>query len=1056
MARERGKPPGRPLDRPQWIDWIAQHGDMGARVAAYDWASTPLGPMEEWPTTLRTSVMLCVGSLFPMSVRWGEELTLIYNDGCREVYGAERYERGLGRPTAEVWPDLSDVVTERIASSMRHGRAYFAVDRLVPMNRKVPLEETYFTFSYTPIVDDDATVRGVYSTFIETTREVLATRRLRTMASLGRDLGGSRTESELAKIAMRELADNRADHPAGALYRAPADGQDAGIPLAAFGEPLPEAQVAALVRACLAEGRPQHADVAPAAGSHVAGLHAHGIWDPDCEGPTHVLVVAHHASRPWDEPFEAYVTLLATTLGGALVRQAELRAERLRAARASALGQAKSAFLAGISHELRTPLALVAAPLRDALERGGAGSRRSLELAEANVARLSHMVDSMLDFSRLEAGRIAPRLELTDVGLLIRGLAASFEPAFKRGGLGFACEASGLSRAALADRDILERIVSNLLSNALKFTPAGSVRLALSEESGGYRIDVTDTGLGIDPKDHQRIFAGFERLPPKPGARASVGAGIGLAMVRQLAGVLGGTVALASEPGQGSTFSVHLPFEPPTHPDAPGQSLIPRPVETFVAEIDSWTPPVQTPARATASGPRLLIVEDDAQLASFLAESLSNTYRVSIAPDGGAALALMREECPDIVLSDLTMPGTDGLGLLDGIRDDPALRDVPVLLLSSRVGIEHATSALGHGADDYVTKPFTMADLRARLEANLARVRERSLDAAWRRAVMSGISDGVIVFDAEGEVLEVNRAFTELLGYSLADGPFRAPYPWWPTPAEDADAAAAIAKGHEAALAGEYASGEFLFYDRDRNPVWVWSAVARVLHEQTGMSASVRTVRDIRREKAAQERRATAARVSADFGTLDDLAALLSAAEYGFELLFFGVSTIQLSVPGRPDVWFSSGRAHGADELPPEIAAGLGGSPNADATSLRPGILLVPQTTTHTCRAWIQFPRPRRIGVDEMMVADLLAQSFGVAVDRVIVSERAADREANLQQAVESHRLIGQAIGILVERHRILPTEAFDLLKAASQQRNLKLRDIAARVIETGAEPSEA
>lgn len=1056
MARDRGEPAGGPLSRPAWIGWIAQQGEMGARVAAYDWASTPLGPIEDWSTTLRTSAMLCVGSLFPMSVRWGPELTLIYNDACREVYGAERYERGLGRPTVEVWADVSDVVTERIASSLRHGRAYFAVDRLVPMNRRVPLEETYFTFSYTPIVDDDATVRGVYSTFIETTREVLAARRLRTLASLGRDLGACRTESELAKVAVRGLADNRADHPAGALYRAPDPGQDAGAPLASFGEALPAAQVTALVRACLAEGRPQHSDVAPDAGLHVAGLHAHGIWDPDGDAATHVLVLAHHASRPWDEAYETYVSLLATTLGSALLSQAELRAERMRAARASALGQAKSAFLAGISHELRTPLALIAAPLRDAIERTAEPEqRRALEMAEANVTRLSHMVDSMLDFSRLEAGRLVPQITPTDVALLIRGLAASFAPAFERGGLEFVCEACDLSRPALADRDIVERIVSNLLSNALKFTATGSVRLVLAEESRGYRIDVTDTGLGIDPKDHQRVFAGFARLPPKPGARASIGAGIGLAMVRQLAGVLGGSVTLASKLGEGSTFSVHLPFEPPAYPDAPGQSLIPRPVSTFVAEVDSWTPPV-APSRAPANGPRLLVVEDDPQLAGFLADSLSDTYRVETAPDGTAALAAMRRDCPDIVLSDLTMPGVDGLGLLDGIRDDPALRDVPVLLLSSRVGIEHSASALGRGADDYVTKPFTMADLRARLEANLARVRERSLDNAWRRAVMSGISDGVLVFDAEGEVLEINRAFTDLLGYSMADGPIRAPYPWWPTPEEDAEAADAIRRSHEAALAGEYVSGEFLFYDRDRNPVWVWTTGARVLHEQTGLSASVRTVRDIRREKAAQERRATAARVSADFGALDDLATLLSAAEYGFELLFFGISTIRLSVPGRPDVWFSSGRARAAEELPPEVATGLAGSPSPDTTSLRPGILLVPQTTTHASRAWIQFPRPRRIGVDEMIVADLLAQSFGVAVDRVIVSERAADREANLQQAVESHRLIGQAIGILVERHRILPNEAFDLLKAASQKRNLKLRDIAARVIETGAEPSEA
>lgn len=337
-------------------------------------------------------------------------------------------------------------------------------------------------------------------------------------------------------------------------------------------------------------------------------------------------------------------------------------------------------------------------------------------------------------------------------------------------------------------------------------------------------------------------------------------------------------------------------------------------------------------------------------------------------------------------------------------------------------------------------------------DAPVASVDSLPSEVEWLRAMMAAIRDGLVVFDAEGLVLELNQAFTDLLGYSLADGPIRPPYPWWPTEAEDPAALAEIRQGYAAAQAGQEVAGEFRFYRRDRKPVWVWSGGGPIRHSDGGPTAYVRTVRDITREKDAQARRAAAAQVSADFATTDDLATLLGVAEHGFDLLFDGDSTILLSTPGGEHL-FGGGRTITRDELQAEAGTGLAGQPSADTKRLRPGILLVPRTSAHGCRAWIQFPRPRRIGVDEMIAADLLAQAFSLAVDRLIDAEQTADRQANLQQAIESHRVIGQAIGILVERHRLLPGQAFDRLKDASQNRNLKLREIAARVIETGAEP---
>ena len=218
--------------------------------------------------------------------------------------------------------------------------------------------------------------------------------------------------------------------------------------------------------------------------------------------------------------------------------------------------------------------------------------------------------------------------------------------------------------------------------------------------------------------------------------------------------------------------------------------------------------------------------------------------------------------------------------------------------------------------------------------------------------------------------------------------------------------------------------------------------------------AVVRTFRDITGQKESQARRTAAARISADLATGDDLATLLSVAQHGFEVLFGGGSTTQLDVDER--YLFGGGRRITPDEVAEGARAGLAGTTSADATNLRPGILLLPQTSTAGVRVWVQFRKPRRIPTEEMIVADLLAQAFALSVDRVLSAEQAATINASLTLAIESHRSIGQAVGILVERYRLPPGQAFDRLRKASQNRNMKVRELAARVVDTGADPETA
>jgi hypothetical protein len=216
------------------------------------------------------------------------------------------------------------------------------------------------------------------------------------------------------------------------------------------------------------------------------------------------------------------------------------------------------------------------------------------------------------------------------------------------------------------------------------------------------------------------------------------------------------------------------------------------------------------------------------------------------------------------------------------------------------------------------------------------------------------------------------------------------------------------------------------------------------------------TLRDVTRLHEARSRREAAARLSAEFGAAEDLEQVLSAAVAGFTELFDGDTTVR-AISGRHDALFTATGPVQAPDLSSGLLEALAGDPTAaPLQGPVPGILIAPKNDTTECRAWVQFPAPRPVGADERIVGDLLAQAFALAVDRVVAAGQFADREANLQLAIESQRHIGQAVGILVERHRITPTEAFMRIKRASQDRNIKLRELASRIIETGAEPSEA
>ncbi len=398
------------------------------------------------------------------------------------------------------------------------------------------------------------------------------------------------------------------------------------------------------------------------------------------------------------------------------------------------LDAAKTAFFGNVSHEFRTPLTLMLGPLEELLARAGIGDRErsQLKLAHDNALRLLKLVNALLDFARLEAGRHAATFAPLEIAGFTAELAGMFETAAADAGLALVVDCPRLSEPAWVDRDMWEKVVTNLTSNAFKFTPRGTIALRMREAGERFVLDVADTGIGIAEDQLPRVFERFHRVA-SPEARTHEGAGIGLALVRELVELHGGAATVQSRLGHGTTFTVqipkgfaHLPSEAVSQtPLDPGVS---RDTIAHVVEASRWASDAKPAAAASApspSRPRVLVVDDNADLRTYVSELLAPVYDVAAARDGIEGLDAVRRGGFDIVVSDVMMPRLDGFGLVRELRRDPATASLPVILLSARAGEEAAIEGLDVGADDYLAKPFSARELlaRVRTHVNLARSR---------------------------------------------------------------------------------------------------------------------------------------------------------------------------------------------------------------------------------------------------------------------------------------------------------------------------------------------
>ncbi|MEN3349822.1 MAG: hypothetical protein V7632_3457 [Bradyrhizobium sp.] len=726
----------------------------------FDWASTSLGAPEAWPDSLKTAVRIMLTSQQPIWIGWGDDLAFLYNDPYKSIIGG-KHPRALGQPTRVVWHEIWDEIAPLLTKAMSGSEGTYVEAQLLIMERNGFPEETYYTFSYSPIPDADGLPAGIFCANTDDTQRVISERQLSLLRELASRAAEARSVDEACARSAAALATDPQDLPFAMIYLID-----------------PDQQVARL--AAVSGIGPHHFGVKPALaldGSEAwpvaeAGVSRDGVVVPDLKGlfgvdfpsggwrqapqqgivlpilaagdvPAGFLIAGLNPFRLYDARYASFLGLVCAQIAAAINNAQAYEDERRRAEALAEIDRAKTTFFSNVSHEFRTPLTLMLSPLEELLSksRGDLLPDQSalLDIAQRNGQRLLKLVNTLLDFARIEAGRVSACFEPVDLVALTSDLASNFRSAVERAGLHLVIETQALPYQVHVDRDMWEKIVLNLLSNAFKFTFEGRIEVAIKASRDGNAAEVTvrDSGTGIPAEALPHIFERFQRVEGARG-RSFEGSGIGLALVRELVKQHGGQIRVDSEVDRGTAFTVTLPFGTDhlpaeqinaARPAARSSSMR---AQAYLVEALGWLDGGDerpdpsssddlgfTAPAAPGRRHHILLADDNADMRDYVRRLLAPLYDVEAVADGQAALEAAWRRRPDLVLSDIMMPRLDGISLLNALRSDQDLKSLPVIFLSARAGEEATVEGLQIGADDYLVKPFSARELLARVAANL-------------------------------------------------------------------------------------------------------------------------------------------------------------------------------------------------------------------------------------------------------------------------------------------------------------------------------------------------
>jgi len=781
-------------------------GEMGALMRQMQWSQTPLGSAEAWPHSLQVVVRILLTSRYAMWMGWGRELTFFYNDAYRPTLGV-KHPQALGKSAREVWAEIWPDIGPRAEAVVRDGVATWDEGLLLFLERSGYPEETYHTFSYSPIPDDRGGVGGMLCVVTEETERVIGERRLASLRDLASQIAATKTEAELTSTVEASIARYAKDLPFALLYLFDDDGKRATLACACGILPEHPAAPKSIATDDATAAWPVALVLGRANSAIVEDLPARfgalpmGAWDKlprqavlvpiahqGQSRPAGLLIAAVNPYRQLDAAYLGFLELLGGQIASGLANVRAYEAERRRAEGLAELDRAKTTVFATVSHEFRTPLTLMLGPLEDLLltsdGRLPPEHLESLAVVQRNGHRLLKLVNTLLDFSRIEAGRVRATYQPTDLASFTSELASVFRSAVERAGMRLEIDCPALPEHIYVDREMWEKIVLNLVSNAFKYTLAGDITVRLGMTEKGVKLTVTDTGTGIPEAELPNLFNRFHRVEGVRG-RTHEGTGIGLALVQELVKLHGGCVGVESRFGHGSTFSVeiprgsqHLPAERIKGERTLSSTAVGA--SGFVEEALRWLPgpasdelPRSGYAMTAALGasaddrdserPRVLLVDDNADMREYVRRLLAEHYDVLCVPDGVEALQAAHEHTPDLVLTDVMMPNLDGFGLLRALRADAGTKTIPVIMLSARAGEEARVEGLDAGADDYLIKPFSARELLARVAGTLALARARR--EALRReeelraettSVLESISEGFLALDRQFRITYMN------------------------------------------------------------------------------------------------------------------------------------------------------------------------------------------------------------------------------------------------------------------------------------------------------------
>ncbi|WP_240468422.1 SpoIIE family protein phosphatase [Streptomyces dangxiongensis] len=853
-----------------------------------------------------------------MWMAWGEHLTFFCNGAYRRDTLGRKYPWALGRPANEVWAEIWDDIGPRIETVLSTGEATWDEGLLLFLERSGYSEETYHTFSYSPLRNDTGDVVGMLCVVSEDTERVIGERRMATLRDLGSDPSVIRTEREVLAFADRQLTRNQQDVPFSLTYLFD-DGTArlTGATGIAAGHPAAPAVLAADApdgvwpTRLLAGG---DATVVPLDGDPFADLPC-GDWsEPPVEAlvvpllqrgsePYGFLVAALNRYRVLDQGYRGFIELTAGHIASGIGSARSYQAQQKRAEELAELDRAKTTFFSNISHEFRTPLTLIMGPVEELRSRFADADedvRQELDLIHRNGLRLGKLVNTLLDFSRIEAGRMQARYEPVDLAAVTAELASVFRSAVEKAGLAFDVDCPPLDEPVYIDRGMWEKVVLNLLSNALKFTFDGAVRVGVRAGDTHAVVTVADSGIGVPEAEMPRLFERFHRIE-NARSRSNEGSGIGLALVRELVGLHGGTITAESTAGEGTVFTVRVPFGTAHLPaeyvaTEAGGAVASTSADPYVEEAMRWLPGrdsgraaddtvAGTEVNGTPLGPghavsaRVLVADDNADMREYLTRILAGAgYEVTAVTDGLEALHAVRRDTPDLVVSDVMMPRLDGLELVSRLRGEARTASVPVLLLSARAGQEASIEGLQAGADDYLVKPFAAAELLARVRANVELARLRSHHLRWRTALIDSLQEAFFVCDVSGAVVEINTAFTDILGYGPEDLPYAPIHPWWPDVAVAPEAHRQVGDAFAGLLEREQGSYTVPVIHRDGHQLWVTVTYNKAEDPDTGRQVTVGTFRDVTAEHYAVQRETALAALSTSLSRAASLPEALSGA----------------------------------------------------------------------------------------------------------------------------------------------------------------------------------